>query len=232
VERGFGFVAPDSGGEDLFCHAANLLDGNALRPGARVHFKAAYDHQKQKPTAEEVSGGYFDPKRPAGGASSGTAVPGPEGFAPPPAYQQAQQPANAMAPPQAYQQYQQQAAALTPQQVYQQYQQPAAAMTPQQAYQQYLQPATSVMGQQQQADQQYAQYQQQQPATTMAGLPGMAQMNAYAQPGMQQQAALGGQGMPGMYGTQGGQEGMQGPLQNLQQGGQQQGLYGMAPLRH
>jgi len=89
LDKGFGFIAPDTGGEDLFCHAAKLLDGNALAVGARVTFKPSYDHQKMKPIAEEVSGGYIDPRRPPpvnGGA--GLAMAGAESFAPPPVYQQ------------------------------------------------------------------------------------------------------------------------------------------------
>lgn len=93
MEKGFGFITPDTGGDDLFIHSSNLLDGNALREGARVCFRASYDHQKNKPIAEEVTGAYIDPSRPppknmpAGSAPPPSAQPRgpPPGEAPPPA---------------------------------------------------------------------------------------------------------------------------------------------------
>ena len=73
VERGFGFIAMD-GGEDHFVHAANLLEGNALAVGARVTFAPNFDHQKGKPIAKEVSGGYYDPNRPVPSAEAQQAL--------------------------------------------------------------------------------------------------------------------------------------------------------------
>ena len=73
VERGFGFIAMD-GGEDHFVHAANLLEGNALAIGARVTFVPHFDHQKNKPIAKEVGGGYFDPNRPVPSAEAQAAL--------------------------------------------------------------------------------------------------------------------------------------------------------------
>lgn len=94
MEKGFGFITPDTGGDDLFIHSSNLLDGNALREGARVCFRPSYDHQKYKPIAEEVTGAYIDPSRPPpknmpAGSAVVTSAPQargpPPGEAPPPA---------------------------------------------------------------------------------------------------------------------------------------------------
>ena len=55
---------PDGGGEDIFVHAMNITDGNALRDGARVCYRKSFDHAKNKDRAEEVTGAYTDPSRP------------------------------------------------------------------------------------------------------------------------------------------------------------------------
>mmetsp|Transcript_22418 Transcript_22418/g.74340 ORF Transcript_22418/g.74340 Transcript_22418/m.74340 type:complete len:119 (-) Transcript_22418:59-415(-) len=59
-ERGFGFIQPDEGGEDLFCHHSQIEDGNALAQGATVHFVKQWDDQKGKDRAVQVKGGFHE----------------------------------------------------------------------------------------------------------------------------------------------------------------------------
>jgi CspA family cold shock protein len=39
AERGFGFIAPDAGGADLFVHVSVLRGAEALYPGDRVRYQ-------------------------------------------------------------------------------------------------------------------------------------------------------------------------------------------------
>jgi len=55
--RGFGFIKPSDGGEDLFCHVSAITDGNVLREGDTVEYMAEYDDRKGKYRAIEVTGG-------------------------------------------------------------------------------------------------------------------------------------------------------------------------------
>lgn len=57
TDRGFGFISPGDGGEDLFCHFSDVQDGNALEEGATVEFIKVYDERKGKERAEQVTGG-------------------------------------------------------------------------------------------------------------------------------------------------------------------------------
>ncbi|KAH8059279.1 hypothetical protein JL721_9377 [Aureococcus anophagefferens] len=52
-ERGFGFIKPDDGGDDLFCHLSQILDGNALREGSSVEYMKVFDERRGKDRAEQ-----------------------------------------------------------------------------------------------------------------------------------------------------------------------------------
>ena len=55
--RGFGFIKPMDGGEDLFCHASAITDGNVLREGDIVEYAQEYDDRTGKYKAIDVTGG-------------------------------------------------------------------------------------------------------------------------------------------------------------------------------
>ncbi|CAK0880605.1 unnamed protein product [Prorocentrum cordatum] len=74
-ERGMGFIAPDSGGDDAFVHRSNLLDGQRLQVGSQVTFEDSWDAAKNKRAAVNVTGAVPD------GAAG---VPAGYGAAPPP----------------------------------------------------------------------------------------------------------------------------------------------------
>ena len=57
---GFGFITPEDGGEDVFCHVSAITDGNMLRGGDKVEFRIEYDEQRQKHRAAGVVGGTRD----------------------------------------------------------------------------------------------------------------------------------------------------------------------------
>jgi len=58
--RGFGFITPDNGGEDVFCHVTAIKDGNAFANGASLEYRLSYDATKQKYRAESVTGGIYE----------------------------------------------------------------------------------------------------------------------------------------------------------------------------
>lgn len=57
AQKGFGFISPDGGGADLFCHYSAITDGGMLKEGAAVTFEEVYDQRSGKPRAEQVTGG-------------------------------------------------------------------------------------------------------------------------------------------------------------------------------
>merc|ERR1712072_733995 len=56
-DRGFGFIKPDDGSEDIFCHVSAITDGSSWREGAQLEFERVFDDRKGKYRAEKVSGG-------------------------------------------------------------------------------------------------------------------------------------------------------------------------------
>lgn len=57
TQKGFGFITPDDGGDDIFCHFSAIEDGDMLKEGAKISFEKVYDETKGKERAEQVTGG-------------------------------------------------------------------------------------------------------------------------------------------------------------------------------
>ena len=53
-ERGFGFISPAEGGEDVFCHRSALAEGVSLSTGASVTYEEQWDDRKNKHRANNV----------------------------------------------------------------------------------------------------------------------------------------------------------------------------------
>eukprot|EP00747_Dinoflagellata_sp_TGD_P200980 gnl/TRDRNA2_/TRDRNA2_74436_c0_seq1.p2 gnl/TRDRNA2_/TRDRNA2_74436_c0~~gnl/TRDRNA2_/TRDRNA2_74436_c0_seq1.p2 ORF type:complete len:143 (-),score=22.46 gnl/TRDRNA2_/TRDRNA2_74436_c0_seq1:241-609(-) len=54
-DKGFGFIKPDDGGPDIFCHVSSLLDGkDSVRDGDYLKFKVEVDDRKGKDHAVDV----------------------------------------------------------------------------------------------------------------------------------------------------------------------------------
>eukprot|EP00931_Biecheleriopsis_adriatica_P020031 TRINITY_DN1348_c0_g2_i1.p2 TRINITY_DN1348_c0_g2~~TRINITY_DN1348_c0_g2_i1.p2 ORF type:complete len:126 (-),score=21.55 TRINITY_DN1348_c0_g2_i1:164-541(-) len=55
-DKGFGFIKPHDGSEDLFCHVSSLLDGDgSVRDGDDVTYVKEFDDRKGKWRAIEVA---------------------------------------------------------------------------------------------------------------------------------------------------------------------------------
>lgn len=55
-EKGFGFIKPFDGGEDVFTHVSCLKDGDCLDQGKEVMFENTFDSVKGKYRAVDVTG--------------------------------------------------------------------------------------------------------------------------------------------------------------------------------
>lgn len=54
-DKGFGFIRPNQGGEDVFCHVSDLLHGEgSVQEGDEVRYIEKYDERKGKTRAAEV----------------------------------------------------------------------------------------------------------------------------------------------------------------------------------
>ena len=55
-DKGFGFVTPAEGGDDLFVHRHALEDGQVLVPGATVMYESAWDMQNSRDAVTRLMG--------------------------------------------------------------------------------------------------------------------------------------------------------------------------------
>lgn len=53
-DKGFGFITPDDGGQDVFVHATALQGVAPLRDGQRVSYDVGQDRKTGKSKAENV----------------------------------------------------------------------------------------------------------------------------------------------------------------------------------
>jgi len=53
-DKGFGFITPDDGGQDVFVHVSGVLSGGPLRDGSKVSYDLGQDRKTGKSKAENV----------------------------------------------------------------------------------------------------------------------------------------------------------------------------------
>eukprot|EP00931_Biecheleriopsis_adriatica_P008028 TRINITY_DN109270_c0_g1_i1.p1 TRINITY_DN109270_c0_g1~~TRINITY_DN109270_c0_g1_i1.p1 ORF type:complete len:269 (-),score=67.13 TRINITY_DN109270_c0_g1_i1:143-949(-) len=70
-DRGFGFITPDGGTEDVFVHRGVLADGKSLLPESQVLFDLTYDADKKKFSATRCFGAVMAPMEEEADASAG-----------------------------------------------------------------------------------------------------------------------------------------------------------------
>lgn len=54
-EKGYGFITPENGSQDVFVHYSGLQDASSLKQGDRVSFELGQDRKTGKSKAENVS---------------------------------------------------------------------------------------------------------------------------------------------------------------------------------
>jgi cold shock protein len=54
-DKGFGFIKPDAGGEDIFFHVSSLPGGVKPKQGDNVSFELGVDRKTGRSRAENVS---------------------------------------------------------------------------------------------------------------------------------------------------------------------------------
>lgn len=52
--RGFGFILPDGGGDDIFVHIRSVANRDVLKGGDRVAFEMTDDPKTNRPRADKV----------------------------------------------------------------------------------------------------------------------------------------------------------------------------------
>lgn len=86
-DKGFGFIKPDDGGEDIFCHRTSIEDGDCFIEGSQLSYTKGWDDRKNKERADNVTGGS---QRGMGAGAAAAAYAAPAGYAaygaPPPGY--------------------------------------------------------------------------------------------------------------------------------------------------
>ena len=55
-EKGFGFITPDEGGQDVFVHVSAVQGSTLLRDGQRESYEVGQDRRSGKSKAENVRG--------------------------------------------------------------------------------------------------------------------------------------------------------------------------------
>jgi CspA family cold shock protein len=53
-ERGFGFIAPDDGSEQVFVHVSHVANSAPLKKDQRVSFDIVTDDRRNRPRADRV----------------------------------------------------------------------------------------------------------------------------------------------------------------------------------
>jgi len=53
-DKGFGFITPDDGGQDIFVHVSGVISGGPLRDGSKVTYDLGQDRKTGKSKAENV----------------------------------------------------------------------------------------------------------------------------------------------------------------------------------